>query len=220
METYDVVFPGSEMPEWFSHQCMRDEVNIMEPFSHLCNDWIGIVVCIVFCPLPHHQIHGNPVSCILSANGKEMSLTHIIDNEVVASAGVYGPNLNKKHRLMWEELTGMISWWDVPWCLGGDFNIIRFPSECLGAASFSRAMNGFSDFVSLHGLMDIHMEGGLFTWSNSSSASRLYRFLFSPLFGDHFSQFSQKRLSRVLSNHFPILLEGWELSKRKNSVPL
>ena len=84
-ERYDVVFPGSEMPEWFSHQCMRDEVNIMEPFSHLCNDWIGIVVCIVFCPLPHHQIHGNPVSCILSANGKEVSLTHIIDNEVVAS---------------------------------------------------------------------------------------------------------------------------------------
>ena len=61
-------------------------MNIMEHFSHLCNDWIRIVVCIVFCPLPHHQIHGNPVSCILSANGKEMSLTHIIDNEVVASS--------------------------------------------------------------------------------------------------------------------------------------
>ena len=85
-ERYDVVFPGSEMPKWFSHQCMGDEVNIMEPFSHLRNDWIGIVVCIVFCPLPHHQIHGNPVSCILSANGKEMSLTRIIDNEVVASS--------------------------------------------------------------------------------------------------------------------------------------
>ncbi|KAK4596364.1 hypothetical protein RGQ29_014409 [Quercus rubra] len=118
---------------------------------------------------------------------------------------------------MWEELTGLISWWDVPWCLGGDFNIIRFPSERLGAASFSRAMNGFSDFVSLHGLMDIHMEGGLFTWSNSSSASRLDRFLFSPLFGDHFSQFSQKRLSRVLSDHFPILLEGG--SFRRGKIP-
>ena len=81
---------------------------------------------------------------------------------------------------MWEELTGLISWWDVPWCLGGHFNIIRFPSERMGAASFTRATNGFSDFVSLHGLMDIHMEGGLFTWSNSSSASRLDRFLFSP----------------------------------------
>ena len=80
---------------------------------------------------------------------------------------------------MWEELTGLISWWDLPWCVGGDFNIIRFPSEWLRAASFSRAMYGFSDFIALHGLMDIPMAKGLYTWSNSSSASCLDRFLFS-----------------------------------------
>ena len=105
---------------------------------------------------------------------------NVADQFVWAFTGVYGPNLNKKRRLMWEELTRLITWWDVPWCLGGDFNIIHFPSQRMGAASFTRAMNGFSDFVSLHGLMDIHMEGSLFTWSNSSSASRLDRFLFSP----------------------------------------
>ena len=125
-----------------------------------------------------------------------------------AFTGVYGPNLNNRRRLMWEELTGLISWWDLPWCLGGDFNIIRFPSERLGAASFSKAMYRFSDFVSLHGLMDIHMEGGLYTWSNTSSASWLDRFLFSPLLADHFTQFTQKRMPRVLSDHFPILFEG------------
>ena len=109
---------------------------------------------------------------------------------------------------MWEELIGLITWWDLPWCLGCDFNIICFPSEWLGAASYSRAMYGFSDFISLHGLMDIPMAGGLYTWSNSSLASRLARFLFSPLLADHFTQFSQKRMSRVLLDHFPILLEG------------
>ena len=88
-----------------------------------------------------------------------------------AFIGVYGPNLNKRRRVMWEELIGLISWWDLPWCLGGDFYIICFPSERLGAASYSRAMYGFSDFISLHGLMDIPMEGGLYTWSNTSSAS-------------------------------------------------
>ncbi|KAK9993252.1 hypothetical protein SO802_022955 [Lithocarpus litseifolius] len=82
---YDVVFPGSEIPEWFSHQCMGHEVNIMEPFSHLRNDWIGIAVCIVFCPHPHHQIHGNPVLCQLSANGKEFSFVICI-GEMVASS--------------------------------------------------------------------------------------------------------------------------------------
>ncbi|KAK9993241.1 hypothetical protein SO802_022944, partial [Lithocarpus litseifolius] len=85
-ERYDVVFPGSEMPEWFSHQCLGNEVNIMERFSPLCNDWIGIAVCVVFCPLTHHQIRYNPVSCKLSANGKIMSPTLIIDHKVVFSS--------------------------------------------------------------------------------------------------------------------------------------
>ncbi|XP_030934007.1 TMV resistance protein N-like isoform X1 [Quercus lobata] len=72
-ESYDVVFPGSEIPEWFSHQCMGNEVNIMEPFSHLCNDWIGIAICVAFCSLPCHQNLNGPVQFRLRVNGKDMS---------------------------------------------------------------------------------------------------------------------------------------------------
>ena len=75
----------------------------------------------------------------------------------------------------------------------------------LGAGRFSRCMYDFSDFISLHELMDNPLEGGLFTWSNSTSASRIDRFLFSPAVVEYFSHFSQKRLPRVLSDHFPIL---------------
>ena len=94
-ETYAVVFPGSEMSEWFSHHCMGNEVNIMEPFSHLCNDWIGIAVCVAFFPLPCQQICCNPVHFQLRANGKDMSFInrngtrsdyYIIDNYIVASS--------------------------------------------------------------------------------------------------------------------------------------
>ena len=36
---------------------MGAEVNIKETSSHLCtNEWMGIVVCVVFCSVPHHQI--------------------------------------------------------------------------------------------------------------------------------------------------------------------
>ena len=31
-----------------------------------------------------------------------------------AFIGVYGPNSNKKRQKMWEKLTGLISWWDLP----------------------------------------------------------------------------------------------------------
>ena len=111
----------------------------------------------------------------------------------------------------------MISWWNLSWCLGGDFNVIRFPSKRLGAGRFSRCMYDFSDFISLHGLMDNPLEGGLFTWSNSTSASRIDRFLFSPALVEYFSHFSQKRLPRVLSDHFPILLESG--SHRRGRIP-
>ena len=61
------------------------------------------------------------------------------------------------------------------------------------------------------------MEEGLYTWSNTSSVSRIDRFLFSLLLADHFILFSQKRLSKVLSDHFPILLEGG--SHRRGRTP-
>ena len=65
---------------------------------------------------------------------------------------------------------------------------------------------------SLNGLTDIPMEMGLYTWSNTSSKSRIDQFLFSPILADPYTLSSQKRLSRVLSDHFPILLEGGEVN--------
>lgn len=43
-----------------------------------------------------------------------------------ALAGIYGPNVDSSRTLLWA----------VPWCVEGDFNVIRFPSEKLGDSSF------------------------------------------------------------------------------------
>ncbi|XP_030934471.1 disease resistance protein RRS1-like [Quercus lobata] len=73
-EKYEIVIPGSEIPEWFRHQSIGVEVNIKQP-SHLYNEWMGIVVCIVFCSHDvDHQISCLiPLYCPLTANGKRMS---------------------------------------------------------------------------------------------------------------------------------------------------
>ena len=60
----------------------------------------------------------------------------------------------------------------MPWCIGGDFNVMRFPSERHGADSFSSAMLDFSNFISKHNLIDLPLEG-------VASRSRLDRFLLS-----------------------------------------
>ncbi len=87
-----------------------------------------------------------------------------------------------RRRLLWDELFGLSSWWDSPWCVGGDFNVTRFPTERLGADHFTSAMNDFFEFIFFLGLMDIPLEGGRFTWCNNrenAGMSRIDRFLYT-----------------------------------------
>jgi hypothetical protein len=135
---------------------------------------------------------------------------NVADQKVWMYSGVYGPNADRERSIMWDELAGIRSWWGVPWCVGGDFNVVRFPSERMGAVGFSPAMYDFSDFISDLGLIDIPLSGGNFTWSNNRdivSMSRIDRFLYTADWEEGFITIAQKRLVRLTSNHFPIMLE-------------
>uniref|UniRef100_A0A2N9GE37 Reverse transcriptase domain-containing protein n=1 Tax=Fagus sylvatica TaxID=28930 RepID=A0A2N9GE37_FAGSY len=138
------------------------------------------------------------------------------DQNEWAFSGVYGPQCDRERRLMWEEFSGLDSWWVTPWCLGCDFNVIQFPTERLGADQFTPAMNGFSEFIFSLGLRDIPLEGGRYTWSNNhetAAMSRIDRFLYSSDWEDRFSTVVQRRLPRLLSDHFPIMLESGQFHR-------
>ena len=62
-----MVIPGSVIPKWFIHQSIGAEVNIKEPSSHLCDEWMGTAVCVVFSSDLNFSL-----SCRLIANGKVM----------------------------------------------------------------------------------------------------------------------------------------------------
>lgn len=101
---------------------------------------------------------------------------------------VYGTNSDVDRRLLWDKLAGLISWY-LPWYIGSDFNVTRFPSERLGEASFSLTMEEFSNFIFEQGPMNIPLQGGNFTWSNhqnSPSWSKIDKFHISPKWEDHF----------------------------------
>ena len=92
--------------------------------------------------------------------------------------------------------------------------MMRFPSERSGSVYFTIAMRRFSAFISKQSLVDLPLVGGTFTRSNSrevASRSRLDRFLLSTDWEENFLSVFQRHLSRLLSDHFPILLEGGNL---------
>jgi hypothetical protein len=142
------------------------------------------------------------VGCFTAA----CSFRSMCDDFNWAFAGVYGPNRDNDRLMLWEELSGLMDRWEVPWCIGGDFNAIRFPSERLGSVRYVASMEAFSQFIFDKGLLDIPMMGGQFSWSNGHSRSRIDRFLLSSGWEERFPDMVQRRLSRVLSDHFPIML--------------
>jgi len=51
------------------------------------------------------------------------------DDSVWGLVGIYGPNDHNLRYALFDELKLFISQWYIPWCLGGDFNVIRSPYE-------------------------------------------------------------------------------------------
>ncbi|XP_041015022.1 uncharacterized protein LOC121257839 [Juglans microcarpa x Juglans regia] len=135
------------------------------------------------------------------------SFKSVSDNFLWAFAGVYGPNLDNNRVCLWEKLAGIHSWWNLPWWIGGDFNVIRFPSESSSSRRGQSAMVELFKCISDLNLVDLALVGGFATWANNHSWSQLDRFLISPEWKSHFPDVWQKRLPSINSDHLPILLD-------------
>ncbi|RVW23505.1 Transposon TX1 uncharacterized 149 kDa protein [Vitis vinifera] len=134
--------------------------------------------------------------------------------------GVYGPTMKRYRELFWEELGAIQGLWFDPWCIGGDFNVVRFPSERSREGRLTSSMRRFSEVIEELALKDLPLHGGLFMWSgglNGLSRSRLDRFLISEDWDNHFSGAIQCSLPRSVSDHFPILLDGG--GTRRGPIP-
>uniref|UniRef100_A0A2N9J4B7 Reverse transcriptase domain-containing protein n=1 Tax=Fagus sylvatica TaxID=28930 RepID=A0A2N9J4B7_FAGSY len=133
--------------------------------------------------------------------------------------GVYGPTAEASRGAFWAELETIRQTWNDPWCVMGDFNMVRFPSERLGCNSFSPSMLAFSDFIESSYLVDLPLEGGSYTWGNGSdppSMSRIDRVLVSPNWEEQFPDVLQNLLPHPISNHHPILVEAGGMSRGKS----
>lgn len=74
------------------------------------------------------------------------SLRSVDDDFSWAFAGFYSPNIDALRSSLLDELAGLSSWWELPWCIGGDFNVIRFPFERSRDVCLNATIMEFSDF--------------------------------------------------------------------------
>lgn len=75
----------------------------------------------------------------------------------------------------------------VPWCVSGDFNVVRSVEEKMGANSVVASMRVFFSFIDDLELVDLPLQGGGYTWSGGGTMSRLDRFLVTWEWEEHFS---------------------------------
>lgn len=125
--------------------------------------------------------------------------------------GVYGPFTKEDRECLWEEFGAIRGLWGEPWCVGGDFNVILSQGERSRQGRISPAMRRFAQVMNDLELVDLPLQGGTFTWSGgfqNQAWARLDRFMVSPSWLDQFRNVTQKRLSRPISDHFPIIIEG------------
>ncbi|XVF67225.1 hypothetical protein PTKIN_Ptkin10aG0103200 [Pterospermum kingtungense] len=127
----------------------------------------------------------------------------------------YAPNDDNDSEALWEELYSIINASSIPWCLAGDFNVVRTVEEKIRMTLNQVAMDKFSDFIEGCSLVDLPLVGCTFTWCSNRSPPtfcHLDHFLEAVEFLEVFQGLVQNLLPRSLSDHNIISLENKEIN--------
>ncbi|GKV02337.1 hypothetical protein SLEP1_g14790 [Rubroshorea leprosula] len=155
-------------------------------------------------------------------NSKALTMSRVIEGEnFIGIEGVWGPEgvvvfiLNvysscqlARKRVLWAELKNLVLDRQSNWCIARDFNVVRNEEEKKGSRGVTIEMREFNNFIQETELVDIPLVGRKFTWyqSNGNSMSRIDKFLLSEGWLTKWSEARQWGLSRIVSDHCPILL--------------
>ncbi|XP_039132268.1 uncharacterized protein LOC120269046 [Dioscorea cayenensis subsp. rotundata] len=125
---------------------------------------------------------------------------------------IYNPSRIQDQSIVWLELSGIASF-SIPWILIGDFNTVVSLNEFQGGSHiyYRRKARIFSDFINLNNLLDVNFNGSRFTWYNNQRGAsrkwaRLDRCLLNPCGAGLLSTYHIKHLSRLYSDHAPLIL--------------
>ncbi|KAL4201012.1 hypothetical protein AMTRI_Chr02g214030 [Amborella trichopoda] len=135
-----------------------------------------------------------------------------VDGFKWGKTNVYGPNRPDERAQFFDELNALTNFVNVPWCIGGDFNVIRWPIESSVNPKISPCMRMFNSFIQNNELLDILSIGVAYTWSkhvlSDPTFTHLDRFLVTNAFFNKFPNLYVKALVKIASDHVPIQLNS------------
>ncbi|XP_070032638.1 uncharacterized protein [Nicotiana tomentosiformis] len=173
-------------------------VAILEPFASInqikrCRRFLGYQHCV---SNTNCQIwimwSGNNMATIL--NNHEQQLTIKLDygaaNSDLYITAVYSKCPPEERRDMWSSLELTNLQVKVPWCIGGDFNVILDPDEKKGSRPYRMSKSlEFSTCMDNCGMMDLDFVGPKYTWCNNwEPRRRIWKRLDRVFINDQLSQ--------------------------------
>ena len=126
---------------------------------------------------------------------------------------VYGPANHDLSLNFLQEMSTRCEDRFLPLMMGGDFNLIRSLSDKSSGIGDRRLIDAFNDFKEGFELRELHRTGGKYTWSNKQLnpvLSNIDRILVSTKWEDKFPLCTVTSLTRVGSDHCPLLLNSGE----------
>ena len=151
--------------------------------------------------------------CTIRDFSIEVTIKNRISNFRWAFVVVYGPTQHNLSNLFLDELDLICNSNLLPLVIGGDFNLIRNMEE-KNSDNFNHTLVAeFNNFTGRHHLRKVKRSGMKFTWTNKKDCPiqvTLDRFFMTCSWENQFPLCSAWSLTRVGSDHCPIILDSGE----------
>lgn len=76
-----------------------------------------------------------------------LAFRNIGEHETWVQTNVYGPTDYDDREDFWGELAAIRGWWNIPWCLCGDFNATKSPKDRMDGRMNRREAEFFNNFI-------------------------------------------------------------------------
>lgn len=139
-----------------------------------------------------------------------MTIRNRLTNIKFTVITVYGPAHHDTSKAFLQELDGICGKEPLALVLEGDFNLIRESLDKSSDNCNTRLMDMFNEFIGRNQLRELDRTGPQYTWSSNQDTpilAKLDRILISTNWESHFLHCVAWSITRVGSDHSPIILD-------------